>query len=616
MSILRRATTALAAVLAACGVANQVRGADSNSLAGIHWWGYYDYGVVDSAPAAMLDSTTIVNGQPYGAWNLEVINTHGPVWQNAPYFQPLYNDLYNNKKVTPITRVEYEYGKTVPSPSTINSQTWANNHVVPLINALKDGGHYWQLGNEPNIIGEGVDWANGQVTPAGYAQVYKDVRAAIQSSAQVGAPGAHKLLVAPVSPGGVIPGTRWISGNDWLGQTIDALQASNTPIDGIALHAYDGGGGVQQFMADITQQIEVIDSKGLGHVPLFLTEWNRYSGPNPPDATAEANAANFLRGALKDLNRWNRTPGNHNIAGTTWFVYDSGDRNNTATAPWAGFSIKYWKTAGNAYGTNGDLQTAMEQAVDQRYAAGYLGGTRPIPSSIVQLDNFETGSPNGGNGHFDKPLSYAGSSLYGFAANSSVSRDAGANYSKQWGQKIQVFWNGDSRGWVIRHASGTTSPASNVQIPIQSSSSGEESIGFFLRTAATGLKTQLLIDSNGLEGGANTDGGRILDVIGDDEWHFYEWNLLNPTDWTAQGQLFPGSDGIIPGPGGYVTIDSILFSGPTANATLWFDFVGVNNNGSLDVMTGVPEPSSLSLLALGALALRRRRRGNHGSGSN
>src|SRR5262245_31712129 len=84
--------------------ATTVLAADSQSLVGIHWWGYYDFGVVDSAPATMLDSQQLVNGQPYGAWNLEVINTHGPVWQNAPYMQPLYNDLYNNKKVTPITR--------------------------------------------------------------------------------------------------------------------------------------------------------------------------------------------------------------------------------------------------------------------------------------------------------------------------------------------------------------------------------------------------------------------------------------------------------------------------------------------------------------------------------
>src|SRR5687768_9484496 len=494
------------------------RAADANSLAGIHWWGYYDYGVVDAAPAQMLDSTQLVNGQPYGGWDMEVINTHGPAWQNAGFFQPLYADLYANKKITPITRLEYEYGKTVPSPSTINSQTWANNHVVPLINTLKDSSHWWQLGNEPNIIGEGTDWVNGQVTPAGYAQVYKDVRNSIQSNAQVGSPGAHKLMIAPVSPGGVIPGVRWMSGNDWLGQTIDAIKATSTPIDGVAVHAYDGGGGVQQFLSDITQQLEVIDAKGLSDVPVFLTEWNRFSGANPPDAAAEANAANFVRGALKELDRWNRTPGNHNIVGTTWFVYDSGDRNNTATAPWAGYSIKYWKTAGNAYGTSGDLQTAFEQAVDQRYRAGFVGGTRPIPASISIIDNFETGGGGAGDeGHFDKSLTFASAgSRFGFDTSlSDATRDAGANYSKTWGQKIQIYATGDPRGWQVRHVSGDSLPATNTQIPIPTAAS-EAALGFFLRTAAQGVTAQLVVDGNGANGGANSDAGKVLNIIGDD----------------------------------------------------------------------------------------------------
>src|SRR3954468_7328184 len=80
--------------------------ADSGSLTGIHWWGYYDYNVIDSAPAAMLDSNVVENGKPVGAWDLEIVNTHGPEWQNAGFFQPLYNDLFNNKKVSLVTRVE------------------------------------------------------------------------------------------------------------------------------------------------------------------------------------------------------------------------------------------------------------------------------------------------------------------------------------------------------------------------------------------------------------------------------------------------------------------------------------------------------------------------------
>src|SRR5688572_32565270 len=113
------AASVAAAIVSIAAAPSAAVAADAQSLAGIHWWGYYDYNVVDAAPAQMLDSAQLVNGVPYGGWNMEVINTHGPAWQNAGFFQPLYADLYANKKITPITRLEYEYGKTVPSPTTI-----------------------------------------------------------------------------------------------------------------------------------------------------------------------------------------------------------------------------------------------------------------------------------------------------------------------------------------------------------------------------------------------------------------------------------------------------------------------------------------------------------------
>jgi hypothetical protein len=194
---------------------------------------------------------------------------------------------------------------------------------------------------------------------------------------------------------------------------------------------------------------------------------------------------------------------------------------------------------------------------------------------------------------------------------SDATRDAGANYSKTWGQKIQIYATGDPRGWQVRHVSGDSTPATNTQIPIPTDAS-TAALGFFLRTAAQGVSAQIVVDDNGANGGVNTDAGRALSIIGDDEWHFYEWDLLKPTDWTAFS-LAAGSDGVIPSGGGFVTIDSIMFYGApsTGNATMWFDFVGVNNGGSLDVMTGVPEPGMAAglVIVLGAAAMRRRRRG-------
>ena len=73
-------------------------------------------------------------------------------------------------------------------------------------------------------------------------------------------------------------------------------------------------------------------------------------------------------GALMD--RWNRTPGNHNVVSSTWFVYDSPSNDGTG---WDTYSIEYWKTHG---GTGaGDLYQAFFDSARAGYKAG-VAGTR------------------------------------------------------------------------------------------------------------------------------------------------------------------------------------------------------------------------------------------------
>ena len=124
------------------------------------------------------------------------------------------------------------------------------------MNVLRDSAHVWQLGNEPNLTGESGGWTNNQITPTAYAQIYQNVHSAMLANAVNAAPGAHRLLIAPPSPGDVVSGVRWISGNDWLGQTIDAFGANKSLIDGVAIHGY-GGGNAQQSLIGFRNSIEV-----------------------------------------------------------------------------------------------------------------------------------------------------------------------------------------------------------------------------------------------------------------------------------------------------------------------------------------------------------------------
>ena len=588
------------------------RAADADSLVGIHWWGLrpgtnsYSQGI-DPAPAQLLDSVA------RGAWDVEVVNTHGPEWQRAAFFVPLYRDLYTNKNVSVVTRLEYEYGRTVPSPTTINTSTWATQHVVPAVNQLRNWTHVWQLGNEPNLLGEGQGWANNQVTPAGYANVYRTVRDAIQTGAQVGPPGSHQLLVAPVSPGGVINGVRWMDGNQWLGQTIDAIRAAGSPIDGFGLHSYGGGttaaDALRDFRRGFAEQVAVIDAKGLTETPLYVTEWNRFTPPNAANsAQQEAITADFARQALRMLDRWNRTPGNHNVRSAGWFVNDAGGPED-GTGAWDGYSIQYWQNHGNPQGSAGDLYTAYSQAARAGYRAG-LTGTRPLPTGVQVIDDFEVG-----DGHFTWTPTQSPTTV-GARSTSFKVRTADDSYTKSYAQKVGVFDDpANANGWYVRYVSGGGAPASNTPITLTPDADGN--VGFFLRVftnsdPSSPLSTQLVLDSGASGGGADSDAGAPLSILADGEWHFYEWDLDDPSDWTAwrdaSGNVIGGSDGLLPSTG-QVTIDSILLRGGNANVEFFLDGVMRNANGSLAAMLPVPEPSGAGVLVtlFGAVLLRRGR---------
>ncbi|MFH1777296.1 MAG: carbohydrate-binding protein [Candidatus Omnitrophota bacterium] len=341
---------------------NDVLAEDSRYLYGIHWWGYTEGQPVDDAPASLLDVPAC------SAWDVETVLTNSGWWWAAGYFTGLYQELYNNKNMTIITRVDYTWGDTVPAPSDPNYSAWPAKVVSEAVNVLYNQSHIWVVGNEQNLLmGTGSQWPNRKIPPAEMAAIYKNVRSAIHNSALVGAPGEHVVLLAPVSPGGV-GGERWMSGTEYLSQMLDYLTPGE--VDGFAIHSY--GGSVADFHNVYASQIAIIDSKGFSNKPIYMTEWNRYAAPG--NSGEEAQTAQFLRDAFADVNNWNQTAGNHDIICMTWFVYDN---NQQAASAWDGYALEYWKDNGNPYGNSGDLYTAFEQTVDLRYPAGEISAGPP-----------------------------------------------------------------------------------------------------------------------------------------------------------------------------------------------------------------------------------------------
>jgi hypothetical protein len=339
---------------------------DSPYLYGIHWWGYTPGQPIDTNPATLLDCPT------YGGWDVETVLTHSDAWWQPSYFTGLYQDLYTNKNMTIITRIDYKWGTTVPPPSDANYAGWPSA-CVNAVNTVRHGSHIWIIGNEPNVTVEGNDWPGQHILPADYAVIYRNVRNAIRSSAQASPAGEHIVLVAAPSPGGAA-GVRWMDGNQWLGQVIDNIPVNE--IDGFAMHAY--GGTVTDFHNSYVSQLNLIDSKGLQSRPVYVTEWNKVS--------TEAAMAQFSRDSFSDLNTWNQGAGHHNIRCLCWFIYDADQQ--AAGGNWNSFSIEYYRGTDEPLGSSSDLYTAFQQTVDLRYPAGVVGVRAAGPVIQRSPDSF------------------------------------------------------------------------------------------------------------------------------------------------------------------------------------------------------------------------------------
>lgn len=522
-----------------------------------------------------------------GAWATETINTHSVPWWAADYFRPLIDTLAQ-QNVNVITRVNYDWGQTVPAPGTLGASAWAES-VAQSVQTLRNGSRIFQLGNEPNILDEGNGWTERRITPQGYAGIYQAVASRLRNSPSSPL-GSYQLLVAAPSPGPAIPNIRWIDGNQWLGQTLDAI-TDKSLVSGISLHGY--GGSVGDFRRAIAEQMAVIRTRGLTSVPVYITEFARAASTTSPNPHAEeAAAAAFVRGAYAEIDRWNRVPGNHNLVAATWFVYD---HDTYAGSGWSDFSVEYWRSHGHPLGHPDDLFTAFADVASRGYRAGIEGST-PLPAGVSIVDDFETGM-----GRFSSTLT---ASPYSTGLTSAaVTRDAEDSHTNSYSQRLTIIDNpSNPTPWRVRHLSGGANPNNNV--PIRVSDATEDGfVGFMLRTTTPGMSVQIVFDTDPANASTGLAVGARRDIVADGQWHLYEWSLD-----AADYERFPGINGggMLPADG-RVWLDSILIQGVNADAVLRFDSVMHNAVGSLAPMTGIPEPTTMLVPVSLALASMMRR---------
>jgi hypothetical protein len=232
-----------------------------------------------------------------------------------------------------------------------------------------------------------------------------------------------------------------------------------------------------------------------------------------------------------------------------------------------------------------------------------VGWSTSAHASII-FDDFNTNE-----GHFNQAPTFSGTTNTS-TASTADRITTGAFEGVGCEEVVAVMSTANPARIRFVSGNGTMSTANNVIFTTGPGTDGF--IGFYYKTSTAGLKLQLNLDGDtvGDTGSAGAtselDGSPVVSTVGDGAWHLAEFNLDATTGWGASTGLGGGHGGVILD--GNHSIDSIMISSITAGATIDFDFVAKSDSGTIAAL--VPEPASLSLFGVAAIAgfARRRKR--------
>lgn len=194
----------------------------------------------------------------------------------------------------------------------------------------------------------------------------------------------------------------------------------------------------------------------------------------------------------------------------------------------------------------------------------------PAPGSV--LDDFEVNE-----GHFNWAYNFSPpSQVFGLTNATTINRVVGEHEGLGTASQELNLVSDGSANWQLRHNSGigtgmAAQPGGNV--PLEPTGS----VGFWLKTddATAGL-IQIAIDDP-VPGFNSIEKGTAIQIIADNQWHLYQWDLEDADDWVA---FNGGSNGEIDAVNGTITIDSVWITG-SDNVQLYLDTVSHNPNGQL-----------------------------------
>ena len=199
------------------------------------------------------------------------------------------------------------------------------------------------------------------------------------------------------------------------------------------------------------------------------------------------------------------------------------------TPQWNPWNFWQWTATGSVNGINGNVDRDVFDGTLQQLEQLLIGTGPGNPGDVVSITDFESGE-----GYFKWATQFSGSNQ-GINAGSTAERVTTEAYEGNGSQEIDI--NGDPNGWFLRHVSGLNTPVANPASNLALDASGH--VGFWLMTDDPGISVQIAIDDPD-----TADRGISQDVIADGEWHLYEWDFEDDSQWEA----WVNEEGIITGP--------------------------------------------------------------------
>jgi len=254
------------------------------------------------------------------------------------------------------------------------------------------------------------------------------------------------------------------------------------------------------------------------------------------------------------------------------------------TPQWGDWLFWQWTDRWTRPGINGQVDGNLfngtkEQLMSLLTGDGPFGGLPGGRTVITNFDgaDFDSTEAVGIEGYFMNSPTYSGSTTGVVAASTTATRTTDLAHEGVASQRLFVDSTGGA--WTVRHlagipdfsATGVTPGSPRANLPLESIGS----IGFWLNTTSPNVTVQFYIDDSP----SGMEQSTPKNVIADGQWHLYQWQFDDATQWNSAS----GGNGVIDGD--VVTIDAIVFKG-NGDATIYLDTVAHNPNGSLAPLDG------------------------------